>query len=72
MRRINEDRIYKIYVTDALKIIAENTAKFGGGSVLRSRYYDLISEEIEAEPEETAEEIINRIKNKLGKLGGEE
>ena len=65
-----QQEAYKIYVTDCLKLIAENTAKFGGGSVLNCRYYDLISPKKEV-PEESADEIISRMKSKLAKFGGE-
>lgn len=34
---------YKTYVTDCLQSIAENTAKYAGGSVIKKRYYDLIN-----------------------------
>lgn len=65
-----KEEVYKIYTADSLKIIAENTAKFGGGSVLNCRYYDLISPKKEV-PEESADEIISRMKSKLAKFGGE-
>lgn len=65
-----KEEVYKIYTADSLKIIAENTAKFGGGSVLNCRYYDLISPKKEV-PEESADEIISGMKSKLAKFGGE-
>lgn len=66
MARLSEQRkatAYRIYVTDALRIIAANTAKFGGGEFIISRYCDIIK----PPPEETrtGEEIIAHI---LGKL----
>lgn len=50
-------------MTDALKIIAENTAKFAGGSVPKLRYKDIM----DPKPEETRspEDIVNNIKSKL-------
>lgn len=66
----SQDTAYRIYVTDCLKLIAENTAKFVGGSILNCRYYDLISPKNDV-PEESADEIISRMKNKLAKFGGE-
>lgn len=33
---------FRIYVTDALQVIAENTAKINGGKTLKKRYYDLL------------------------------
>lgn len=60
---------FEIYVTDALKIISENTAKQVGGAYLQHRYYDAISESKSEEKEErTAEEIISNVKNKLNNL----
>lgn len=51
-RREQEKRLYQIYVTDALKII--------GG--LNIRYIEMMQPE---QPEETPEEIIEKIKLKL-------
>ena len=48
MARLNErarDEAYRIYVTDALKITAENTARYAGGSYMRARYADAIRPE---------------------------
>lgn len=64
-----QEAAYRVYVTDALKLIAENTAKFSGGGYLKTRYYDVIN----PRPEETRtpEEIISSIKAKLTRIGGE-
>lgn len=53
------------YITDALMYISENTANQHGGKAISKRFYDLKN----GEPEETRtpDEIINSIKNKLGK-----
>lgn len=58
------ERAYKVYVTDILKIIAENTAKFCGGSVPTVRYADLI----EPKPKDTrsTEEVIADVNRKCG------
>lgn len=37
-----KETAYRIYVTDALKTIAENTAKYSGGSYPAKRYADII------------------------------
>ena len=60
-------KAYRIYVTDGLKLISENTAKYAGGSAFKQRYFDLFNKQ----PEETrtGEEIILEIKGKLRKLG---
>lgn len=58
-----------MYITDALKIIAENTANFVGGKSMNMRYYDLIKK---SEPEitESAEEIKQRMVKKINRIGG--
>ena len=51
-------------MTDALKVIAENTAKFAGGNTLTMRYYDIINPK-EEEEEKTADEVISNIRAKI-------
>ena len=55
-------------MTDVLKILAENTAKYSGGSYMKIRYYDLIR----PKPEENRapEEIIGNMKEKIARIGG--
>lgn len=67
---MNEEN-YKIYITDALKVISDNISHIFGGNSLSRRYIDFISLQEEI-PEESAEEIIDRMKNKLARFGGEE
>nr|DAI09942.1 MAG TPA: hypothetical protein [Caudoviricetes sp.]DAZ63692.1 MAG TPA: hypothetical protein [Caudoviricetes sp.] len=57
-------------MTDVLKILAENSARYAGGSYMKSRYYDLIH----PKPEETRtpEEIIGNMKEKIARIGGED
>lgn len=57
-------------MTDVLKILAENTARYASGSYMKSRYYDLIH----PKPEETRtpEEIIGNMKDKIARIGGGE
>ena len=58
-----------MYVTDALKAVAENTAKYAGGGYIKARYLEII----DPPPEETrtGEEIIAQMKAKLGQIGGD-
>nr|DAG72316.1 MAG TPA: hypothetical protein [Caudoviricetes sp.] len=45
MARLNErakTEAYRIYVTDALRIVAENTAQYVGGDYIKARYADMI------------------------------
>ena len=37
------DFAYRIYVTDCLRIISENTAKMGGGSYITAKLSDIIN-----------------------------
>ena len=37
------DLAYRIYVTDCLRIISENTAKMGGGSYITAKFADIIN-----------------------------
>lgn len=54
-----KEEIYRVYVTDALKYIAESW-----GTVLSCRYVDLITEPEEVE--ESGDEIALKVINKLG------
>jgi metal-dependent amidase/aminoacylase/carboxypeptidase family protein len=58
-----KEMAYQSYIADCLKAIADNTANMYGGTTIRLRYADLISNE---KPEtRTEEEVINDIKEKL-------
>ncbi len=52
-----------------MKIIAENTANYAGGKAMNMRYYDLIKKD-EPETTETAEEIKQRMIEKINRIGG--
>lgn len=63
--RLEEDirrEVYEVYVTDALRHITENTARFGGGQFMKSRYYDSIHPQPVSDKsgEEIAADIIRR------------
>jgi hypothetical protein len=60
---------YRVYVTDALKVICENTARYAGGSCIEMRYIDLINPK--PEDTRTGEEVIEHMKSKLRTIGGE-
>lgn len=65
-----EKKIYQIYVTDALKVIASNAAHKKDDLILDKRWIDLIKHEKKHAPEEekTADEIIADISGKLKKF----
>lgn len=60
LREAIKAETFRIYVTDALKVITENTAKTGGGSVLTMRYADLDKPVEVKTGYEIAEEILRR------------
>lgn len=71
LRKEQEMKALRIYVTDALKTIADNTSRLGSGGVtLKSRYVEW-AEQLKApkEPKESSETIINRIKGRISALG---
>ncbi len=69
-----KEEAYRVYVTEALRVIAENTAKLSQGGYLKSRYVDLISSTPSSttHTEKTENEVITDIKNKLRWIGGGE
>ena len=64
-----KDDAYKIYITDTLKLILENTAHaINGGQYIQVRYADVV--EPQKEETRTADDVINHVKEKLAKVGG--
>ena len=62
------DKAYRIYVTDALKMLTENTAKPYGGTMLSKRFTDAVKKaKVETR---TSEEIIAGIREKIQLMGG--
>ena len=55
---------YRVYVTDALRLTVENTAKYVGGDYIKARYIEII------EPKEvdtrTGDEIVADIIKRAG------
>jgi hypothetical protein len=37
-----EEKSFRVYVTDALRIVGENTARIGGGSSIKTRWEDIV------------------------------
>lgn len=50
------DTVYRTYVTDALKLIAENTARLSNGGCIKARFYDLLTPA--CEDARTGEQIV--------------
>lgn len=67
IRKNVEDEIFKVYLTDALKVIGENTAGFSGeGKCMSGRYADIIRPSRKNKTEnrsgdEIAADVISRI-----------
>lgn len=57
---------YKIYVSDVLRILAENTAKIVGGGYIKKRYIELMEPEKCKKDNRSAQEIIDDVVNKSG------
>ena len=70
LKKQMREKAYRIYVTDALKAITENTAKYAGGSYTKARYLDL--EDQRPEETRTPDEIIGKMKDKIARIGGGE
>lgn len=58
------EKVYKIYVTDSLRIIGENTAKLAGGGYLKSRWADVVDPK--TKEVRTGEEIVAEVIKKSG------
>ena len=61
------DKAYRIYVTDTLRVITENTSKQAGGSYMKIRFAEIF-EPPKKEEERTAEEVISDLMDKLRKV----
>ena len=66
----SRDEAYRLYVTDALNVIAFNTANAYGGKTMSKRYADIIDPK--PEDNRTAEQIIDSVVKNAGlKIGGD-
>ena len=59
-----KDTAYRVYVTDSLKLIAENTANFAKGQYMKARYYDIITPK--KQDTRTGDEIVEDIIKRAG------
>lgn len=53
-------------MTETLRILTENTAKFAGGSVIKAKYYDTIIKQKHDIAEEDGESIVADIVKRAG------
>lgn len=72
MRKETQEMTYRIYITDALNMIAQNTAKFAGGVYPKKRYAEQVYAQEEKEPkqEQSGQEIADSLIKGLTGLGG--
>ncbi len=63
LNKTAEDDLCRIYITDALKVLAENTAR-EGGKMMSKRYYDILNPG--EEDNRTAEEIVEDVLSAAG------
>lgn len=73
MRKQAEDKLFRVYLTDGLKAVADNTARLTKEGVsLKLRYVEIAdnikTDKPEEKPKETAEQIIDRITSGLNAL----
>jgi hypothetical protein len=52
-----------VYITEGVRLLTENTARFAEGKSISKSFFELIEPPKESK---NADEIINKIKNKLG------
>ena len=60
---------YRFYVTDALKVITENTQKVAGGSAMQKRFADIMIDHVSSKKtvvEKSPEEIIEEVNKRAG------
>lgn len=73
-KKYQEEKSYHMYITDALRAIAENTSRMYGGRELKHRWVDLIENEssndessVDVEDNRSCEAIANDIWNRIEK-----
>lgn len=67
IKQDSENEVYRVYVAENLRIIGENTAKSVGGNYMPAKLIEIINPKT-PEKEESAEEVIARIKNKVRRV----
>jgi len=62
------EEAFRVYLTDAAQVIAENTARIGGGRTISKRWADIAGLSGPSRPADTrtAEEIIADVAGKAG------
>lgn len=69
LRERSTRRAFENYVTDALRIVTENTARMGrGGSYLKTKFSDILNPK--PEDKRAPKEIVEHLKSKIAQIGG--
>ena len=55
-----EDKAYRVYITDALKVLTGNKINYAGGSVMSGRYAYLLKPAYTRSAEEVAAAVIKK------------
>ena len=53
-------------MTDSLKVLTENTAKYAGGSMIKVRYYDMVTNASKPKEQKNGNEIVADIVKRAG------
>ena len=69
-QRVSDEMMYRNYISNALKALMENTARFAGGVVFQHMYSELLEAKYDTTPktEQTPEQIVNGIMDRLKKI----
>ena len=65
-KREQETKAYRIYVTETLRLLTENTAKFAGGAMIKEKYYDIINQKPKNVDKMTGDQIVADIVKRAG------
>ena len=61
-----EERLYKIYISEQLRILCKNVATHLGGSFYEKCFQEILSAPIKTHDTRTAEEIVDDVIEKTG------
>lgn len=64
MQEIKEET-YRVYISDSLRLMVNNIAKFAGGYTIEQRYINIINPAQERTPTEIVEDAVKRSKIKV-------
>ena len=70
IRKSDADLMYRIFISEGLRIATKNTATFEGSEVMKMNYYEFLHRNDEPVDTKTKEEIVDSMKAKLDALGG--